>query len=424
MFKSIIEKKLKIITTLVIQKYQPKIIAITGSVGKTSTKEAIYYCLKDSFKITKSGGNLNTEIGAPLVFLKHYEAPANKKEWIKILLKGVKMLIVTDKDYPEIVIVELGADKPGDIRYLASFIKPDIAVVTAVGETPVHVEFYQDSHQVAKEKGELLKALKKGGGAVINCDDPHFGNLLKMIPEDISLTTFGKSKESNIKISDFKITSQKNMTLSLWFQEKKHSITLKDTVSASLPYTVAAAIAVCTSLQTPTKECFKKLKENVTPPGRMKLIDGINKSLIIDGSYNASPLSTTSAINTLYATPGKRKIAVIGDMLELGEFSQEEHLKIGKLCAQKCDYLFAVGDMAPTIIKGALSKKMSKKKCFSFERAEDATTDLKNIVEDGDIILFKGSQGVRLEKVVYAVMRKKRSAHKLLVRQSEYWKKK
>ncbi len=423
MKKKLIEWSLRLVTIKIIKKYQPTIIAVTGSVGKTSTKDAIFESLKKNLSVSKSGGNLNTEVGAPLVFVQHFTAPQSSKEWGQAVLKGIKLVLKKEEKYPEVIVCELGADKPGDIKYLTSFIKPDISIVTAVGDVPVHVEAYKNTEEVALEKSLLLSATKKSGTAIINADDPYYDFLRKKVPPQVNILTFGYHKESSVRIDDFKINNKKRSSLSLEHKNKKYRAVLDRCISSSFPYTASAAFATLIALQIPPHKTTKALKEIKPTPGRMLPVEGIRNSTIIDGSYNAAPLSMKSSLETLKIFPGKRKIAVIGDMLELGSCATKEHIKIGQLAGEFCNFVIAVGEHATDVEKGVRSKK-NNCQTFTFKKSEMAVPALKEIIKPRDAVLVKGSQSIRTEKIVYAIMKNKKKASALLVRQTPYWKNK
>jgi UDP-N-acetylmuramoyl-tripeptide--D-alanyl-D-alanine ligase len=415
--KIILKRFLRFITALIIKKYQPLIIAVTGSVGKTSTKDGIYTAFSNFFNIRKSEGNLNTEFGAPLVFLKINKSGETLKEWIIILLKGLWLIILRDKNYPEIVVVELAADKPGDMDYFAQFISPDVAVVTAIGEIPVHIEFYKSPKEVAKEKEKMVKALKKEGTAVLNIDDLHVSSM----ETKSNKITFGFKKEADVLIKHFKTESFKGSSLVLEYKGKDFPIFLSSCIGDSFAYIAASIFAVGVTLHI-NPEKLPKMIEKIRPAkGRLTVIKGIKNTTILDGSYNASPTSMMSALRALKELDGKRKIVILGDMLELGKFSSEEHRKVGKFAKEVADYIIAVGTWSEEIKKAA--SQDNSKNVFAFKKSEDVIKKLEEVVREEDVILIKGSQGVRTEKIVFSIMRDPERADELLVRQNSYWKK-
>ncbi len=415
--KRILVFALRVITSLVISKYKPKIIGITGSVGKTSTKESIFDAFGGLKRARKSEDNLNTELGAPLVFLKSKNPGKNPKGWLKVLWRGVWLLIKRDKNYPELIVAELGADKPGDIKYLAGFIKPDIAVVTAVGKVPVHVEFYEGPESVAREKEELLKALPADGTAILNEDDPYVSQM-DFKGEKI---TFGFSKEADVIVEEFSLESLEGSLLKIRYQKESFSTFLSLCIGSPFAYVGAAVFAVGLSLQVPPLRIAESLKKIRPAKGRLYPIKGINESMILDGSYNAAPSSMHSALHALETLPGKRKIAVLGDMKEIGKFSENEHRKLAKKAAVFCHYIFAIGEWAEKIKEEAMSSNMKEENVFVFSNSKEAALKIREVITKEDLILVKGSQATRTERVVFSIMRDPERAEELLVRQDAYW---
>ncbi len=408
--KNILKNIIGKITKLLIKKYSPYIIAITGSVGKTSTKNTIVAVLKN-FNVLGSGGNLNTEFGAPLVFFKQKKL-SGKLDWIKIIFRGLFLLIFRDKNYPKIVVVEMAADKPGDIEYLSNIISPDIAVVTAIGDVPVHIEFYKDAKHIAREKGKLVSACKNT--AILCADDP----LVSSMQGGRNKLLFGFNSNSDIRIDNFK-NKLEGVSFDINYNGENLPFILKGCVGKPCVYSFATAFAVAVSLSVKPKDI---LTEGVNPSnGRLSILKGEKGSVVIDGSYNAAPNSVIAALECLQDLPGKRKIAVLGDMLELGDYSQTEHIKVGEKAASFCDYVVFVGKFGESTKNNLLQKGVDKDKLFSYILSEEAILMLRDLVLKDDLILVKGSQKIRTEKIVYALMKEKEKAEQLLVRQTKPW---
>ncbi len=420
--KLILQFLLKIITTLVIKKYNPMIIGITGSVGKTSTKEAIYCAFSGTKKIRKSEGNLNTEIGAPLVFLGVKKGGQNITEWLSILGQGLYLLLIRDINYPDIIIVELAADKPGDIKYLTSFISPHIGIITAIGEVPVHIEFYKNAHEVAQEKENLLHALRKKSTAILNIDDDHIYEMHQKYKS--KMLTFGFSEKADVQIKNFTTNSLHGSSLTIKYKKNEFLCTLPMCIGDCFAYIVASVFATGIELRIPPQEIPQLVKKILPTKGRMNLIEGINSTYIIDSSYNAAPESMISALSTLKKIPGKRKIAVLGDMLDLGKYSAQEHRKIGKIAGEFCDFVISIGENAHELRKAAINSGLKKDNALYFSRSFDAGKEIEKIIMPGDVILVKGSQGIRTEKVIFSIMNNPEMAEDILVRQDSSWKEK
>lgn len=381
MKKRLLQKILGFITKKIVGKYQPKVVAITGSVGKTSTKNAISLLLKKYFTLWETSGNLNTEFGVPLTFIGKKEGGGSSIwEWIKIIISGIGLILKKKKDYPEVVVVEMGADKPGDISYLTGLVRPSIGVVTMIGKTPVHIENYESLEELTNEKSKIVEVLEKDGYAILNFDDP----LIKKMGEKINAKViyFGFSEGADVRIEDF-TTGIKGTS----FKCNTQQIYLPYCLGKPFVYSVAASFACGIALGLDLKKAGDIFKDLKPEKGRMNLIR-TNDYFILDDSYNASPASTKSALETLRDLPGKRRIAVLGDMKELGEESLRSHKEIGELASQVCDFFITVGDLA------------SEMNASNYKTNKEAVEKIKSILRPGDLILVKGSRSMKMEEIV------------------------
>jgi len=337
---------LKIEAKIILAKFHPQIIAVTGSIAKTSTKEAIGAILESKLKskVKKSPGNLNNKLGIPLAILGFVRTPSLWLwPWIVFcgFFRAIFILV-----YPKILVLEIAADIPGDIAKITEYVKPKIVVLTALG--PAHLEFFGNLEGLIREKSELVRAVPKDGFVVLNQED---GRVVQMAKDVQAQVKFFSGKGMEIASS--------------------------------------AAIAVAQLYGIHSQESKKILSSMKSLPGRANIFEGIKKTKIIDDSYNANPLSMANALEFLADFPGKRKIAVLGDMLELGKYTEEEHKKVGKLAKKKTDLLVAIGPN---------SKKM--KADFWFGNINGAKKFLLGKIVPGDIILVKASRKMGLEKIV------------------------
>ena len=410
---------LRILAAAVLKKYRPYVIAVTGSVGKTSTKEAIFAVSK-SFepKTRRSFANYNTEIGVPLTILSEKEKIRGFRSWLKVILKGLTLLALR-LDYPKILILEMAADRPGDIKYLTEFVKPNVGVVTAIGEIPVHVEFFSGPKAVAREKAVLIESVAPSGRSILNYDDEV---VLEMKEKSRArVLTFGFSPEADVKATNYEMRSpasgdQAGISFKLEYGGSFVPARLYDVFGKQAVYAVLAAASCGLVLGMNLVEISEALKNYQSPPGRMRIIKGIKNAWIIDDTYNASPLSTTAALEALRAIEGKRRIAVLGDMREIGKYSEEAHQTIGEKAAEFADLLFTVGEKARFIKSAAIQYGLSEEKIFHFDTQEAAGRALQNAVKQEDIILIKGSRAMKMEKIVEEIMADPRRADELLVR--------
>lgn len=417
--KKILEKKLRKYSVKILEKYKPDIIGITGSVGKTSAKDAIYQVLRGHFSVRKAEKNYNNEIGLPLAVIGRESGESSPMRWREVF-HTAKKLLATQQSYPKILILEMGADHPGDIEYLTSFIKPKIGIITAVGSA--HAEFFGGKNGAAKEKRKLIESLPQEGYALLNGDDEKVLAICSKTKANI--ITFGLSENCDIRASEIRSGNGSVTHCGVSFK----LLYEKSVVPVSMPYvlgdqfvgTALIAIAIGRLYGISLISILTSLKDFHTPKGRMNLLEGIKKSMIIDDTYNASPEAMRSALSTLGVFEAKRKVAALGDMLELGSISMEEHKSIGKH-VRSCGIhiLISVGERARDIARGAREAGMSKDYIFSFSNISDAGKFLQDKIEEGDLILIKGSQGMRMEKIVKEVMHEPSRSRELLVRQEK-----
>lgn len=429
--KHILISILKWEAQLVLKKYKPKIVAITGSVGKTSTKDAVYASLSKFYFVRKSEKSFNSEIGLPLTILGVPNGWNSPAIWLKNIIEGLE-LVFTKHEYPEWLILEIGADKPGDIQEAASWVKADVVIITKIGSTPVHIEFFKSLQQLIEEKASLLKALKKDGVAVLCADDETVLDFKERTKNKV--VSFGFNDKATLVASNSDILYKKSRKRINPPADAPDGINFKVNYSGnSLPvmiegafgqnhiYAALAALATSYGLDLNMVTSADALKDYEMPPGRMRLIEGVKNSWIIDDTYNSSPAAMEAALKTLAEIKAKRKIAVLGDMLELGRHTEEAHKYAGQEAAKFADFLVTIGPRARFIAEGALNQGMSEKNIFQFEESRKAGKFVEQLIEAGDIILVKGSQGVRMERTVEEIIAHPEDKENLLVRQDEEW---
>ena len=428
--KEIIVIALTKLSIKVLAKYRPKIIAVTGSVGKTTTKDAIFTAISPNKIVRKSEKSFNSEIGIPLTILGCKNAWNNPLLWLQNIFFGL-MLVVKKSEYPEWLVLEVGADRPGDIKKVSSWLHPDIVVITILPKIPVHVEYFGSPQDVSQEKLYLAKALKIDGTLVLNADDE---DLIKLTSGmEIKKITYGLKSDADIQAGDVLIEAQDNgeieMASGIFFdlktKDKTAPVSIKGSIGESTALACACAVAVGLEMGISYENLVKNISKFKGPSGRMNLISGIKNSLIIDDSYNSSPAALFSALETLkrikVSNKKGRKISVLGDMLELGNFSIEEHKNLGRVAGKISDILITVGLRSRGFVVGALDGGLSEKNIFQYESSQKAGAEFQNMIEAGDIILVKGSQGVRMEKFIEEIMANPEHKGDLLVRQDKEW---
>lgn len=389
-------------------RYQPGIVAVTGSVGKTSTKEAIKAVLSKERRIRATSGNFNNEIGVPLTILGDWQKIEKPVLffWCKVMFFSLAKILMPRKfnalKYPEILVLEYAADRPGDIKYLLEIARPQIDVVTAIGDIPVHVEFYAGPETLAREKSKIVEQLPTVGFAILNADDALALDMKNRTRSQIM--TFGFSDSAQMKITGFENSSNGEpigIVFKLEYGGNFIPVRINGAFGKGQAYAAAAAACVGLIFGMNLVKIAEALAENFKPPlRRMNLVKGVKGTFIIDDSYNASPLSMRLAMETLKELKAKRKVAVLGDMLEIGKYSLEAHEETGKFVAGFVDLLITIGPRAKFIAEAAAKAGLDKENISSFLIAEEAKKEVELKIKKGDLILVKGSRAVGLDKVV------------------------
>lgn len=413
-FKKIVTLMLAGAAKLLLFRKKPEIIGITGSAGKTSTKEFLKELLEIDFEVLASSDGYNTEIGAPLMLFgeKAPEKTFSPVSWFLILLRvWWKALFL--KEFPEKVIIEMGADKPGDIKYLTKIFPPKTAIVLSV--LPTHLLEFKTIEGVAVEKSELVCAVPKDGKVFLNADDKLVKEMaLKSKGAVVYFGTNGEGYSANNLKSDIAgLSFDVNLN-------GKNEHFLANLYGEQTIYPLMAALAVSREEHINVGKLKEKIRELKPFKGRMNVIEGIKGSLIIDDSYNANPGSTIRALEFLKAQKG-RKIALLGNMNELGDFEEEGHRKVGAKVAESANMLVTVGEVAQKYLADE-AKKNGISQIESFDKSTEAGEWLKKNIKEGDIILAKGSQNkVRIEKAIELIMAHPEQKENILVRQGKEW---
>ncbi len=426
-FKKIVVFIIKWQAKLVLIRYKPKVIAIIGSVGKTSTKDAIFTVLSKFKSVRKSEKSFNSEIGLPLTILGLPNGWSNFFIWLENIIRGFYLILVK-QSYPKYLILEVGLGKPGDIiKNVVPWLKPDIVVVTSFPDKPVHIEFFESTKKIIEEKSALVYALKSKGLLVLNHDDEKVYSLHNK--GNCKTISFGLNENSTYRATyPVYITKIYNginaiggINFKLEYGGNAFPVTLPNVVGLHYISTVLPALAIANEIGCDLLESIKAIGQYSTPPGRLSILSGIKNSMIIDDTYNSSPIAANAAVEVLREIEAKRKIIILGDMLELGKFTEEEHRFLGESIVSVADILITVGPRAKFINEGAEEKGFKKENIYYFSEVNQIGDFLKDFIENGDILLIKGSQGVRLEKAVEAIMKDKERKRELLCRQEKEW---
>ncbi|MBI5135554.1 UDP-N-acetylmuramoyl-tripeptide--D-alanyl-D-alanine ligase [Candidatus Uhrbacteria bacterium] len=409
--------------------YQPRIIAVTGSVGKTSTKQAIGALLAASDPTTRvAQGSFNTDWGVPLTIIGGQYPAGSPWKWLRVLARGVGMLLWHDSSYPKTIVLELGADRPGDIARLARWVRPHVGVVTSI--SAVHLEKLRTIQHVAKEKLSLLSALPANGSAIVNSSvarswDVKGATRARMTTAGIDSSADVFATDVSIRVSRPGGAPGRGTFFKLHWNGSVVPCTLVDVAGWAVVESSCMAAAVGLSQGMNLIAVSDALKRVEWPAGRMRILDGIRNSILIDDSYNASPKAVLQAVNVLEylgLNEGRTTWTVLGDMADLGAETESAHRDVGKTIAEKRPgALVVVGINARFFASEAIAAGFPPERVYKMTDAWEAGRFLQENIREGDVILVKGSQVMRMERVVKELMAKPLEAAQLLVRQQWWW---
>jgi UDP-N-acetylmuramoyl-tripeptide--D-alanyl-D-alanine ligase len=360
-------------------KFSVRVVGITGSVGKTMTKELTWAVLNRRFSTLKNPGNLNNEIGLPLTLLQL-------------------------RNMHERVVLEMGMYNVGEIAQLCTIARPHIGVVTNVG--PTHLERLGSIERIAEAKSELIQALPSGGVAVLNYDDPLVRAMADKAAAGARVFYYGLACEADLWASDILSEGWEGIRFVLHYGREVLHVKVPLLGRHSV-HTALCATAVGLIEGMHWEEILPGL-QNSGVQLRLVSIPGINGSIILDDTYNASPVSTIAALNLLddLVTSG-RKIAVLGDMAELGDYTEAGHRKVGCRVVTTASLLITVGTLARIIAEEARACGMPAHAIIQATTNQEAIAYLRQLIQPGDLILVKGSRSMAMEEIVEALQEAK-----------------
>lgn len=351
-------------------KFDIPFVAVTGSSGKTTTKDMIASVLSTKYNVLKTEGNFNNAIGLPLTLFR------------------------LDKSH-QICVIEMGMSSLGEIELLVDIVRPEVGVITNVGTA--HIEKLQTRENILKAKAELFTYFNSSNTAVINGDDDM---LQKLYDKQYKIVRYGLDSNNQCRAFNIVEKGEAGTSFDVEYQG------LVENYNIPMPgihnvYNALSAISIAKMYSLTRCEIEEGLKNYKPSKMRMEVFTGIKNTKIINDAYNANPDSMKAAINVLASieSPG-RKVCILGDMFELGEFSKEGHQLVGKFAAENnADVIIAVGKMAGEVIKGASMVGTNQLLC-SYESVSDAIANLNEIIKYNDTILIKGSRGMYMENIV------------------------
>lgn len=391
------------------KKANPRIVAVAGSVGKTSTKHAIAKVLSQRFRVRTQAGNYNDIVTVPLVFFGKTNPPnvLNPLAWLRLLISNEIQL---RRDYPyDLVVLEL-APGGSSMADFAQYLSVDLAVITAI--TPEHMEYYDSLEAVAEEEKSVAGFSKV---VLINsdmCDEKYLAFGRK------DIFTYGL-KTGDYRLQPDKFTGE-GYNFSFAYDGKSLLSAFHPSIAESQLHAICAGLAVGHRFNLTSKELTAGLSQITSVEGRMNKLNGIKDSTILDDTYNASPEAVKAALDTLYKLPAPQKIAILGNMNELGKLSPESHTAIGEYCdPRQLDLVVTIGHDANKFLAGAAEKRGCTVR--RFDNPVAAGLYVKDQLKAKAIVLAKGSQnGVFAEEAVKQLLASQKNVRHL-VRQSPYW---
>jgi UDP-N-acetylmuramoyl-tripeptide--D-alanyl-D-alanine ligase len=351
-----------------------KVVGVTGSIGKTTTKEFTAALLATRFRVLRSEGNYNNHLGLALSLLRL--DPAD-----------------------ETAVLEMGMSAPGEIRTLTRIAPPDVAVITNI--SPVHLQFFPGLDEIARAKKEILDGAAPGAAAVLNGDDP----LVAKIAEDVPgrKLTFGRCERCDVRADALVSKGYDGFEFVLRYGAESGPVAFPCVNEAAVANLLAAA-AVCLAFGLPLAGLQPAIRTLRPFAMRGTVVDAGHGIRVYDDSYNSNPRALEAALKSLARLPAPRRVAVLADMLELGEGEAAFHRKAGETAARAgWDVLVTVGPLAALVADGAAAAGLDAAAIHVFADSEAAAAAIGGIVRDGDLVLVKGSRGMRSEKVVEAL---------------------
>jgi len=349
-----------------------KIVAITGSNGKTTTKEMTAQILSEKFRVLKTEGNLNNLIGLPLMLMKL--SPEH-----------------------DVAVLEMGMSEPGEMRKLKAIADPQVSLITNIGQA--HTEFLGNLEGVARAKGELWEGLRENDWIGVNVDDPHVAKLA--ISARCRKKTFGIIQEADVRAEDVSRPSEKGVRFFLRMGKLKRPVGLAAFGRHNV-YNALAAATLAAILGVDVERIVAGLETFQPFPGRGRVIVLRRNVRLLDDSYNANPDSLKATLSAFAEMKGKnRGLLVLGDMLELGPDSEEAHKKAGeRIGGMKWAHLFLLGEQAGHLAEGAKAAGMEAQNVRVVRNHQEVLEGLGKMVEEGDWILVKGSRRMHMERII------------------------
>lgn len=385
-----IQQALMDYTAFILQKYGPQVVGVTGSSGKTTTKEAIAAILSKKYRVFKNFGSYNGRYGLPIA-LGQFEPDC------------------------EVAVLEMACDSFGEIGELARITRPQVGVITTINKT--HLAYLGTLNNIAAEKGRLIESLPFNGSAILNADDPRVAG---MVPRtQARILTFGLKGGADVRATD--ITVRPDGTFFTLHYEGKQYPARTPLLGRHQLIPVLAALTTGIAFNIPIETALEAVAGLPRVPGRMNPLPGRKGALIIDDTFNASLEATQAALDTLVELPGAHKLAILGDMPDLGDFERKAHRQVGYYAATRVERLVTKGEAAQQIAAAALKADLGQHAVHVTFTGDDAVAAVEDMLSPDTVVLVKGGAEVRMERIVQKLLAHPDRDRSQLVRQGAVW---
>lgn len=400
-------------------RFRPGIVGLTGSVGKTTAKAALEAVLGGERLIRSSCDNIPSHAALLLAILGDWDAEARRLFdpttgassfattllWTRVALRGVYNVVRLPKSrYPEVLILEYVAHEPGALKTLLGVVRPNVAVITATGDIPVRVGVFGAGEEALREHVRLIEQLPAAGFAILNGDD---AAIIKMKHRTRShVMTFGTGTGVHLRLTSVEQKIDQgvaSIAFKLEYGGSTVPVRLQGALGAGQVYAAAAAASAGLIFGMNLVAIAERLSSYIPAAGVLRLVRGMKDTVIIDDAYDAHVLSVDASLQTLADLPAKRRIVVLGDLIDLGRYAVEAHERLGTHAARSATIFVTVGSRAKLAGAAALRAKLPKRNVYAFDRAEDAVAPVRDLLKKGDAILVAGATVMRMGLIVDAL---------------------
>lgn len=417
-----VQTLLAILARAILRRTHPLVIGVTGSVGKSTSKEAIALVVAKQYQVRVSAGNMNNEFGLPLTIIGAVSPGRSLGGWVKVFFKGLGVLLFP-RQYPEALVLEMGIDRPGDMdRHLEIIGTPHIGVLTHVSGS--HLEFFGSVATIGKEKGKLFMALAEDGFAIVNADNKEA--LKEVARTRAKVITYGFDDAAQVRAEHLRLVQERGVVEGVSFKlnyvGKNVPVRLPGVFGRHQVNTILSSVAVGIALKMNLVDIADALLNFRPVPGRLQVLAGKAGTMLVEDSYNASVASVQAALGTVREIIAPRKVVILGDMLELGATKIDDHRALAPIVLGSGASVFVGVGRYMTHLAAALhGTGFPEKHIYHYPDVEAALRSLSQVVRNGDVVLVKGSQGMRMEKISEALLNDSVDPTLVLPRQTALW---